>query len=269
MLLLLAAPVARAQTAEIGLMGGVMYYHGDLNNVHFKNSNISGGLFYRYNINQRLAFRINFLYGNVDAADSDARDPVKINRNLSFKSSITELAGMMEFHYYKYSPGSKLHWFSTYLLTGIAYFRMNPKAKLGNVWYELNALSTEGQGLEGGPKRYKLDAFAIPVGLGAKFNIGKRVSISVEYSIRFTFTDYLDDVSGTYFSSDRLEKEVGNVTVQLADRRIDKTAPVQDATGQTLGLQRGDPSRNDWYGFAGLFFSFRIGKDPNTCARWN
>jgi hypothetical protein len=39
---------------------------------------------------------------------------------------------------------------------------------------------------------------AIPFGIGAKMNVSKKVGIGLEWGPRKTFTDYLDDVSGTY-----------------------------------------------------------------------
>jgi len=256
----------------MGVMVGTTYYLGDLNRKHFKNPKFSMGILFRRSISDRIAFRLNFLYGTVSGSDSQSNDPNQVNRNLSFKSSIAELGGAFEFHYYSYSPGDKTNRFTTYLLLGFSYFRMNPKAQLNDTWYELNAISTEGQGFPDGPNRYKLDAFAIPVGMGAKLNLGKRIAISLEYSLRFTFTDYLDDVSTVYYATDAFGfTPEGERTIagQLSDRRLDRTAPTQDDNGNTLGLQRGNASRKDWYGFAGVFLSFRIGKNLSTCARWN
>jgi len=95
--------------------------------------------------------------------------------------------------------------------------------------------------------------------------------VAIEYSIRFTFTDYLDDVSGVYFATDAFLNSNDELTLagELADRRLDPKAPTQNAKGETLGLQRGDSSRKDWYGFAGVILSVRIGKKANTCVRWN
>ena len=268
---ILVAQIGYAQKSELGISAGASYYIGDLNNVHFKNSKLSLGLLYRYNISDRVAFRVNFMYGKVEGADSESDDPIKINRNLSFKSDIVELGGMFEFNYYTYSPGDDRDYFTTYLLMGFSYFKMNPKAELGGLEYELNALGTEGQNFEGGPKIYKLDAFALPVGFGAKVNIAKRLAIAFEYTFRFTFTDYLDDVSGVYYANDEFVNSSGDLSIagEFADRRIDPKAPTQDINGNTLGLQRGNPGRMDWYGFAGIILSVRIGKEDNTCAKWN
>jgi hypothetical protein len=48
--------------SEFGFMGGGMYYIGDLNSFqHFKNTNFSGGLLYRYNVHSRLSIRANVI----------------------------------------------------------------------------------------------------------------------------------------------------------------------------------------------------------------
>jgi hypothetical protein len=260
-----------AQYSELGIQAGSMYYVGDLNPSHFKSNHLALGLLYRYSLNKRIAIRINFLYGNVEANDADNDDVFRKNRNLSFRSNIVELGGMVEFNYYSYAPADKDNRFTTYLFIGFNYFKMRPEAQLGDIWYELNTLSTEGQGLSGGPNNYRLDAFAVPLGLGLKYNLGERIALGLEYGIRFTFTDYLDDVSTTYFPLDELatQGQVSPVAAQLADRRLDRTAPVSTLEGEPTGLQRGDPSRKDWYGFAGISFSVRIGKRISTCATWD
>lgn len=268
-LLALLTNFASAQSAELGLIGGVSYYIGDLNKSHFKNSNFSSGLIFRYNFNPRITFRMNLLLGKVEAYDSESDNVNQINRNLSFESPITELGAMIEVNYYSYVTGDKKTRFTTYIVTGLSYFKMNPKAQYQDVLYELQPLSTEGQGLPGGPENYNLDAFALPFGLGAKINLVGRLAISIEYSMRFTGTDYLDDVSTVYYDNDVLLAQVGEVSAELADRRLNKETVQTGIDGNGTGMQRGNPSIKDWYGFAGIFVTMRLGKKPTTCARWN
>ena len=45
---------------------------------------------------------------------------------------------------------------------------------------------------------YSLSQFSIPMGLGIKLSLGEKFSLSAEYGVRMTFTDYLDDVGGIY-----------------------------------------------------------------------
>jgi len=258
-----------AQFSEMGVMVGASYYIGDLNQSHFKNSNLSAGLIYRYNFNPRITFRVNLLLGKVEAYDSQSKNINQVNRNLSFKSNFTELGAMIEINYYSYVTGDKRSRFTTYIVTGLSFFKMNPKAQYLDVWYELHPLKTEGQSLANGPERYKLDSFALPFGLGAKINVVGRLAISLEYSLRFTATDYLDDVSTVYYDNEVLRDQIGNVAAELADRRLNKETVQTGIDGNGTGMQRGDSSRKDWYGFAGVFVTVRLGKKPTTCARWN
>lgn len=265
----LSVNFASAQYAELGVMAGATYYIGDLNKTHFKNSNFSTGIIFRYNFNPRIAFRLNLLLGKVEAYDSQSKDVNIVNRNLSFKSDITELGAMIEVNYYSYVTGDDKSRFTTYILLGLSYFKMNPQAKYLDVYYELQPLSTEGQGLSGGASAYSLDAFGLPFGLGAKINIVGRVAISIEYSLRFTTTDYLDDVSTVYYDNEIIRDEIGTVAAELADRRLNKESVPTGIDGNGTGMQRGNPSTKDWYGFAGVFLTVRLGKKQTTCAKWN
>jgi hypothetical protein len=226
-------------------------------------------LIFRYSFNPRISFRLNLLLGKVEAYDSESNNINQVNRNLSFESSITELGAMIEVNYYSYVTGDNKTRFTTYIVTGVSYFKMNPKAQYQDVLYELQPLSTEGQGLPGGAESYSLDALALPFGLGAKINVGGRLAVSVEYSLRFTGTDYLDDVSTVYYDNEVLRAQIGDVSAELADRRLNKETVETGIDGNGTGMQRGNPSIKDWYGFAGVFITMRLGKKPTTCARWN
>ena len=80
--------------SELGPTIGNMYYLGDLNpSKQFYKQNLGVGLMYRYNVNARLTYRFNVLAGSVEAYDSDSKNEILRNRNLSFQSNIQEVAG--------------------------------------------------------------------------------------------------------------------------------------------------------------------------------
>ncbi len=267
--IIFAVKSVSAQFSEIGVMMGTTYYIGELNKKHFKHGNIAAGLIYRYSFNTRISFRMNLLIGKVEGYDSASDNVNNINRNQSFRSNLSELGAMIEVNYYSYITGDKKTRFTTYLMAGLAYIKMNPKAQYLDVWYELQPLGTEGQGLANGPSRYNLDALAIPFGMGAKINLFGRLAVSLEYSLRFTNTDYLDDVSSVYYDNEVIRNEVGNVAAELANRRLNKGTEFSGFDGNGTGLQRGNPTQKDWYAFTGIFVTMRLGKKPTTCARWN
>lgn len=243
--------------SSFGPMIGGSYYIGDLNQYgHFKNTQLSGGLVYRYYVNSRVELRANFIYGHVSAADSDSDLEIYQNRNLSFQSDIWELAGGIEFNYLNYKLGDMKYFFTPYMFIEIGAFRMNPQAEYNGELLDLQPLGTEGQGSSLSDKDpYSLTQIVIPFGVGIKLNLSKRVAVSFEYGIRKTFTDYLDDVGGHYVNADALLLENGNLAVQMADRSLGETR----AYGP-----RGNSSTKDWYSMFGAMLTFSLGK-PSKC----
>lgn len=244
--------------SELGIMFGGMYYIGDLNRFgHFKGTQPSAGLIYRYNIHSRLAFRANFTYGSVVGDDAWAKDPLLVNRNLNFRSDIFELGAGVEFHYMPFQLGSKRYRGTAYLLAQFAIFHMNPRTNYNGEWVHLQPLGTEGQGTELNSRgRYGLYQMSIPLGLGIKLSLGRRASIGLEYGIRKTFTDYLDDVSSdTYADPVILAATNGPLAAALSNRSLNG-----DRNGK-----RGTSATKDWYAFFGVTFTFRLG-DPQKCA---
>jgi len=115
--------------AEMGVYGGGSYYIGDLNRTrHFIDSKLAGGLVFRYNLSTRHSMRFTANYGNVYAFDSDGKASDQINRNLSFKSRIIELAAGFEVNLFKYRINDMKYPFTPYFFYQLAYARINPKA---------------------------------------------------------------------------------------------------------------------------------------------
>ena len=84
---------------EFGILTGTGYYVGELNNMHFNNLRVAGGITFRKNFDRRFSFKSSALYTNVYADDANSSDPLKVNRNLHFKSDIIELSGQLEFNF--------------------------------------------------------------------------------------------------------------------------------------------------------------------------
>lgn len=252
----------KAQFSEFGLMGGVSYYMGDLNpETPFKQVLPAGGAFYRYNFNERFSLRGTFTLGYVMGDDAKSKVQSQLDRNLRFESWLYEFSITGEFNFFRYAPGDMKHFITPFLFGGIAVFKFNPRAEAsdGNM-YELQPLGTEGQGTVAYPdrKKYSLTTASIPFGLGVKCNISKTFSVGLEWGMRYTFTDYLDDVSGTYASPDVIQSERGNVAYELSNR-----SNLQDETLE--GRQRGNSKTNDWYSFALVTFSMNLKARPAKC----
>jgi len=247
--------------SEIGVFLGGSYYVGDLNpSKHFLKTKFAGGLVYRYNITPRWALKVNALLGGLEA--SDAVSKANVERNLSFKSYIFEFSPQIEFNFLQYITGDKKHFISPYIFVGVSLFNFNPKAELDGTWYPLQSLGTEGQGttIPDTKKPYDLTTVAIPFGLGLKISPHKSISLGLEWGIRKTFTDYIDDVSTVYvLDPTTLEAENGAVAYSLADRSLTGTP------NDHKGLARGNSKTKDWYVFTGVTVAFRIKPKHQRC----
>lgn len=200
----------------------------------------------------RWAGSFNISYARVAGRDNLTRDPYRENRNLNFRSPIVEFSVQGEYYFRKAQAGSRysirevvgtkttsMDW---YLFAGIGGFWFNPKGQYNGNWYALQPLSTEGQGVIATRKKYSRFTGCIPMGIGGKYHINNNISIGFEMGFRYTFTDYLDDVSTSYVDRNVLVSSKGVLAANIADQSLSLQ------NGQTLaGEQRGDPRNKDVY----------------------
>jgi hypothetical protein len=267
LLLALMGPL-RAQTNELGLTGGALYYIGDLNpERHYpKGTRIGGGLVFRHNMSNRLAFRLQGLYGTLQADDANSSDSLQLLRNLHFRARLFECSGLLEINFLPYRSGKGSYRWTPFIFGGLAYFRANPQALFNDEWIELAPLGTEGQGtsLRPGTEPYQVDRMSLPFGAGFKFNLG-RIDVQLEWGLRRTWTDYIDDVSGVYVDNDILRSENGPVAAALADRSALRDVPGWSNSGRA----RGNASTRDWYQYTGLTITYVITRFNDCDEQYN
>ncbi len=197
---------------EFGGFIGESYYLGELNSIHFTPFNIAGGLYYRYNYDDRITLRCQLMYGKIEGNDSNSKNVFNNTRNLNFKSQIFEFSVVGEFNFFNFSYlNAKSKNISPYGFIG-----------LGMFYHHHAKVFAEGN-------KYSNFQAAIPLGLGIKYAKGK-FGLALEWGIRKTFTDYLDDVSTYYIAS---ERNLGN-------------------------FQRGEEFNKDWYVITGLSFFYNL-----------
>ena len=138
-------------------------------------------------------------------------------------------------------------------------------------WVDLEPLGTEGQystlndtDVNAGIEPYKQIQLAIPFGFGVRYRLNQVFDLSFEMGIRYTFTDYLDDVSQNYVDPGSLNSDLARY---LADRSGEANAAVSgDARNfELINSTAGDRNSDgifDGYGTEGEF-NLRGGKDDN------
>lgn len=262
-LALLFLPFAlSAQHFEAGILIGASNYLGDLSNnsgsVYMKETKPAFGALVKYNINHLFALRLSGNYTWVAGRDANVNnDDFVRNRNLSFRSSITEFSLMGEINIPGYQAYALAMPISPYIFGGISYFRYNPRARYEGNWVDLQPLGTEGQGIEGRGGRYGLNEFAIPFGIGVKYALSDKINLGLELGARRTFTDFLDDVSGTYVSYPELLAANGELAANLGNRTGELSGTGEPVIVET-GTQRGDLTGQDWYFILGVTATYNF-----------
>lgn len=264
-----------AQYSDIGIGLGMTTYWGDLNSPSFtknlfKNSGLGIQLHGRYMLGKRLGARASFVYGTFKGADSNSDLQWQLQRNLSFKSSIKELAVMGELYLLGFDTEPGARFFAPYLTAGIAAFWFDPKTIYQGREVYLQPLGTEGQGLPGRPGYYKLNSFSIPFGVGSKFILTETINIGLEVVIRRSFTDYIDDVSTIYINHGELSEARGPLTANLSNR-MNEYLGQEEAIQLPTGSQRGGAEVDDYYimTMVTLNFMFTDHKGKRRFARGN
>lgn len=220
---------------------------------------------YRHYFQSNLAARGTITGGMLYGNDELSANAIRHNRNLNFRSPIGELALTCEYYFYQsshighryhiqHAKGFKRYNWDAYVFGGVAGFFFNPQGQYTNgVWYNLAPLSTEGEGLPGGPAHYSQLGFSIPAGVGVRLNINPQFTIGLEISDRiWTSSDYIDDAHGVYYDNAAILKAKGPIAAYFADPSLGEIA-TQTLTGQ----ERADSKHNDAYFFTFITMTYQ------------
>lgn len=254
---------------EFGVGVGLGHYFGDLNTrAAINRPKFAGGIYFIKQFNNYVGLRVSGDYAFLGYSDVYSKNEAQKRRNLSFNSNVWELALSGYFNFFRFIPGVSGYKFTPYLSLGVGVFSYDPYAYLNGTKYYLRPLGTEGQNVDSTKKQYGTMAFCIPFSVGFKYSITESMNIFAEVGYRFTTTDYLDDVSGTYAGPNAFilthsdgTQEIENPAYYLQDRSYETGTPIGEK-----GRQRGNSSQKDAYAIfqVGLSFNLSSYKCPPT-----
>jgi hypothetical protein len=223
----------------------------------------------RYRFNPIFSLKLNFHYALVSGRDSLTKEPFRRNRNLSFRSPIFESSLQAEISVLQLKSTKSRYVLrgvrsksgidlNVYVFFGAGGFFFNPKAKIEQTWWALQPLGTEGQGIAASREPYKRIQACFPVGLGFRLPLSdKNWTIGFEYGMRTTTTDYIDDVSTTYFSPTLIGDKYGPIAQRLSNRAGENGEAIIPGSAFT-GEQRGDPTDKDAYMLGTITLTYRL-----------
>jgi hypothetical protein len=165
------------QRSEIGFGLGTFNYTGDLvRSYDFTYSQPAATIFYRANISKVISFRASFTAGRLSASDATKPiDPFAVQRNASFDIFLSEVSGVYEYHFLNWRDDIRRLRFTPYLFGGLALFSMS--------------------GVKDKADQYSTIQLAVPFGGGVKYVVNPKFYVALEFGMRKTFFDYLDNIS--------------------------------------------------------------------------
>ncbi|OYU65131.1 MAG: hypothetical protein CFE22_15240 [Cytophagaceae bacterium BCCC1] len=183
-------------TSYFGEMSPYRTFYKGIYKTLSSNFNISYAVDASEHWGNKFDFSVNNLRGD-DYQYSKGKNAALFHRNLHFKNTVWEVAASkMYFFNPTYSHQTRRRpEFLFYGTLGVGVFYHNPKArdvyqgsgKLGD-WVSLHQVGSAG-------KNYSLIQPLIPIGFGFRKKISRKLDFKFEGLYKFTFTDYLDDVS--------------------------------------------------------------------------
>lgn len=269
----------KKQRKEIVVGIGASNFLGDLggadqigtnfyNDLEFSQTNILVNAGYRYRFTPTISFKGGVFFSRISGSDLLTKEPARNNRKLEFRSNILEVSGQFEYALIeehikgRYIRGKTRFPVNIYVFAGLGFTYFNPKSRINfeGPWISLQPLGTEGQGLPGQKSKYTRVTIVIPVGIGFKYPITNQWHVGLEYSMRATFTDYMDDVSGYYFDRNAIGAAYGPNARYFADPASYAYPNLPyDPKGWTApGQNRGNSSRNDSYIFVSASVSYKL-----------
>lgn len=235
--ILLFALSAKAQSAEIGAWLGGINSFNDLNtNSSFKTIRPAGGIIGKYNFNDRIGVELMGSYGKSFSADKDY--PISTyqkNRNEASKTRTIDLQLAGEFNFKSFGGNAfqKSAPFTPYLSAGVglAYAKPYVFSRVDKKYVSASSTFAEPN------PEYKQMQINIPLAAGLKYELNKSFILSGEFGTRILFNDYYDGFSTTY-SEQGIAQNPGTLS--------------------SVGIQRGDRSRNDVFNLFGAQLTYRI-----------
>ncbi|GAB4419043.1 MAG: hypothetical protein OHK0039_31080 [Bacteroidia bacterium] len=230
------------RTYSLSIGSGTSYYSGDLTGSFdtrlLRAGAMVGGTAY---LMPGVSLRVAVAHATLSAADSLSDDLGRQIRNLHFRNRLYEGSGVIIWEPWPDKRFGRRYlkkpYLGPYLLMGVGLYYHSPEAQYQGTWHALQPLGTEGQYLaDSKVAPYSRIQVSLPLGAGIGLRFAPRWGIRLEMTYRYTFTDYLDDVSTEYPDIELLRAQ-SEIAATLSDR----------SGGLAAGARRGSPTAKDAY----------------------
>jgi hypothetical protein len=186
---------------EVGIAGSVYVYQGDLTPSRlgsYKTLKPGIQIFLNKIMTPMFSLRTNLSIGKLKGDDSKYEVPeYRQQRNFNFKTPVFEISELVVVDVLKNNLTRQSSGLSPYVFAGVGLSFL----KITRDWSRFNAeyFSSEANTIQGlaDDAQHSLPKTipVLPLGIGIRYSLSKRISVNAETSYRLTFTDYLDGFS--------------------------------------------------------------------------
>lgn len=250
-------PVLKAHIGLSNYLGdigsGVTPRRGFISDMELQSTRLTAGMSIRGRISPGWYWSGGLHYVGIEGDDARTEYGPRRARNLHFKNNLVDLTGRVHYGIRLSNSGQNAR--NQTLLTffsGVGLYLSNPKATIrdpetgafGSEWHALQPLRTEGVS-------YSRVGACVPVGMSFETRASGGLMVGVELAWRFTYSDYLDDISGMYaFHPDgSLAQQLGS---QASEYSLAQAGPGSGELANhqytPSGTLRGNSNRTDGYG---------------------
>ncbi|MEO8253074.1 MAG: DUF6089 family protein [Flavobacterium sp.] len=210
----------QAQIHEIGIFLGGSNYIGDVGKTNYIAPNEPAfGILYKWNKSPRHSWRVSYMQSSISADDADSKEVSRNQRGYHFENNLKELSLGLEFNFFDFNLHNLEQQFTPYVASGINFLNYD------DLYVDINGDTQKNKGK---------NSIAIPITIGVKTTLSRRLILAAEVGARYTFTDNLD---GSNPKEERLST-----------------------------LRFGNLNNNDWYVFSGITLTYTFGQKPCYCA---
>lgn len=204
--------IKKGKKSEISIFVGMSSYEGDLHHFDDENlgvtthSKVAFGLSYKKEINKKFAASL--AYYNVKIAGDDKMFTAAsghVERGFVFTNTLHEVSLRLD-----YLPFGKKNWsVQPFVFAGAGLAFGGADTDFNNV----AGNPTSDELIMDDVENVKNTSFALPIGIGAKFEATKKISIGLEMGLRLFTNDYLDGVSKSGNSGANDFYGIGGLTI--------------------------------------------------------
>ena len=176
------------QTLEVGVRAGGSNYLGDSSPMFPvpAETKFSSGINVSYFFTKRLAVRLDYNVYNLAGWDANVNKKWGPTRDMRFATKLKETSLKLVYHLREFNPCDQK--VVPYITAGVSYINYS-----GSSYLPFASI------IEGAPitiGSVNGTDFAIPAGVGMKYNVRKNIAVGVEVNAAKTFTDQLDYPAG-------------------------------------------------------------------------